>query len=429
MLEEVSNTAGYVETLEKEVESTKKDLEIARERNEVLAKKGNTLRMRVARAPSQQTRAIDVAVEEAVAEVKDQMPAIVLKGKGGIIPENSRAMIRDMVAAGVPATAVNGTIHVIAKHQGLNVVGSVSPRSVSRNVLEGGVASEIQVAEELNKAEGMCTYYDVPDERVLIEWTGATMSGDGTTHRHGQYESRHVTIMDAATSKPVTLTLGIESAVNHTADKQTDGWKNIMQGFVDVANNRPSVRTGSDPLITTTRIAAKFTGVHSDHAQDQKKNAKNLEAWKKASDREVRGEEIMKSLPSEELLPMLCDAVNSEVTAIGGREVWDALPQQEMEAHAVRAYQKVCAAVGQKAYEAMTQEDKDQADLFITAGCCMHKDLNTVKGGNERMMGMWKREGLTPPLVLPNRDNAVACRPQHRRRPKCMPKRFRRQAG
>ncbi|KAH8094872.1 hypothetical protein BXZ70DRAFT_1009820 [Cristinia sonorae] len=40
----------------------------------------------------------------------------------------------------------------------------------------------------------------------------------------------------------------------------------------------------------------------------------------------------------------------------------------------------------------------------------MHKDLNAVKGGNEAMMRMWKENGWTGPVALPNRDNAVALR-------------------
>lgn len=37
----------------------------------------------------------------------------------------------------------------------------------------------------------------------------------------------------------------------------------------------------------------------------------------------------------------------------------------------------------------------------------MHKDLNSVKGGDKAMQNMWKEEGLTPPILLANKDNAA----------------------
>ena len=37
---------------------------------------------------------------------------------------------------------------------------------------------------------------------------------------------------------------------------------------------------------------------------------------------------------------------------------------------------------GQEAFDALTEEEKVEVDFFIRAGCCTHKELNSVKGGN-----------------------------------------------
>ena len=48
------------------------------------------------------------------------------------------------------------------------------------------------------------------------------------------------------------------------------------------------------------------------------------------------------------------------------------------------------------------------ANLFIWAGCCMHKELNAIKIGDTSMGEFWREENLTPPMKLMNKDNARA---------------------
>jgi hypothetical protein len=63
---------------------------------------------------------------------------------------------------------------------------------------------------------------------------------------------------------------------------------------------------------------------------------------------------------------------------------------------------------GQEAYDKLTDEQKREADFFIWAGCCMHKDLNAHKGGNTQLMLYWPKNNLVGPIVLMNKDNAAA---------------------
>ncbi|KAF8572907.1 hypothetical protein K439DRAFT_1625448 [Ramaria rubella] len=52
--------------------------------------------------------------------------------------------------------------------------------------------------------------------------------------------------------------------------------------------------------------------------------------------------------------------------------------------------------------------EKEVIDWFVCCGCCMHKELNTVKGGNSQMMKWWDKNGIPGPIKLMNQDNAAA---------------------
>lgn len=58
----------------------------------------------------------------------------------------------------------------------------------------------------------------------------------------------------------------------------------------------------------------------------------------------------------------------------------------------------------------LSPEDRRSADLFIWGGCCMHKDLNSFKGGNAEMMLEWAKLGIPGPILLANKHNAAILR-------------------
>jgi hypothetical protein len=58
-----------------------------------------------------------------------------------------------------------------------------------------------------------------------------------------------------------------------------------------------------------------------------------------------------------------------------------------------------------EAYDSLNPADCQTLDLFIWGGCCMHKDLNSFKGGNTEMMPEWKKLGLVGPILLANKNN------------------------
>ena len=64
--------------------------------------------------------------------------------------------------------------------------------------------------------------------------------------------------------------------------------------------------------------------------------------------------------------------------------------------------------LGEQAYQALSDDKKWLADLFIWSGCGMHKDLNAVKGGCTRMATVWLMNGVELPISLLNKDKSAA---------------------
>ncbi len=64
--------------------------------------------------------------------------------------------------------------------------------------------------------------------------------------------------------------------------------------------------------------------------------------------------------------------------------------------------------LGQKEFDKLLEKEKRYIDLFLWAGCCMHKDMNAFKGGCFEMGSFWVEQGLLRPLKLFNCDNAAA---------------------
>jgi hypothetical protein len=64
--------------------------------------------------------------------------------------------------------------------------------------------------------------------------------------------------------------------------------------------------------------------------------------------------------------------------------------------------------LGEDWFNALTPVEQRYASLFIWGGCCMHKEMNSVKGGNAQMIAWWLENNLEGPMKLYNRDNSAA---------------------
>src|ERR1700730_11499279 len=87
--------------------------------------------------------------------------------------------------------------------------------------------SDLQLAQEILKAEGL------------------TMSSDGTTHKHVNFESRHIHLKlpaydledNGETHK--SCLVGVDSATDHSSETQLEGWKTKINDLLELYNQSP----------------------------------------------------------------------------------------------------------------------------------------------------------------------------------------------
>ncbi|KAK0421689.1 hypothetical protein EV421DRAFT_1894230 [Armillaria borealis] len=120
---------------------------------------------------------------------------------------------------------------------------------------------------------------------------------------------------------------------------------------------------------------------------DQKKDHALLCAWKgDVRNQQLREKHIAK-LPVDELIILLMAEKEKKIDELGGIAVWENLIPVDQLCHDKEILLDLSHELG--------------------GGCCMHKDLNTVKGGDKAMSEFWKNSDLTPPVLLANKDNAA----------------------
>ncbi|KIJ34068.1 hypothetical protein M422DRAFT_263860 [Sphaerobolus stellatus SS14] len=92
----------------------------------------------------------------------------------------------------------------------------------------------------------------------------------------------------------------------------------------------------------------------------------------------------------------------------GSHEAWNTLlPDAKAELHST-AYLEVCEELGETEFQNLSLHERELASFFAWAGFCMHKELNTVKGGYTAMSKHWEMIGIDGPIMLPNKDAAAA---------------------
>ena len=72
----------------------------------------------------------------------------------GVYSPQARELARTLVSAGCSREYVDNVIRAVCKNAGVTVQGKMSRRTVSRAILEGGVAAKIQIGHELAQADG-----------------------------------------------------------------------------------------------------------------------------------------------------------------------------------------------------------------------------------------------------------------------------------
>ncbi|KAJ3765715.1 hypothetical protein FB446DRAFT_794779 [Lentinula raphanica] len=278
-------------------------------------------------------------------------------------------------------------IHAVGKALGIDIVDDISDRTTRRVVRSAGIASRLQVVDAIERSPSV------------------SISGDGTSHKNLNYESRHTAVIDPLTGKKSIFFLGIALAPDHTSEEQLNGWTTMVHEMYQSYQATPEGQSNS---LTEHDFYKKVLGMIMDHAADQKKLAALFVELKKSMDREEQGERAIKNLAPEALIQTITEYNIAKIRVAGGPTAWDALPNEEKARQNESTYHSVLRHYGEQDFQSLSSEQQAEADFFIWCGCCMHKDLNAHKGATARMAEYWEENNKVPPMILMNKDNDAA---------------------
>ncbi|CDO76930.1 hypothetical protein BN946_scf185006.g12 [Trametes cinnabarina] len=230
-------------------------------------------------------------------------------------------------------------------------------------------------------------------------------SGDATTNRCINYEARHLHLRHAL-GGVVTRILGVESSADHTSKTQVGGWVSRLKELVQTFNRSP-LACREQKALSIEDCAVKLTGMGGDHAADQIKTHGLLACWKKEMTYRYLARNHLEGQFSDVALErLITDASAAAVAASGGLAIWTMLSSEAQTAAYVDQFNNATMELGRTLYERLPTEERRPLDLFMRLGCAMHKDLNSVKGGNSTMTAVWAGLHTAPPVLLANKENA-----------------------
>ncbi|KAG1805341.1 uncharacterized protein BJ212DRAFT_1486459 [Suillus subaureus] len=199
-------------------------------------------------------------------------------------------------------------------------------------------------------------------------------------------------------------------SASHTSETQVEGWTETISDISTVFNNSPLAYC-SHEILDLTGFLRKLKGMNGDHASDVKKTRRLIEQWKHESIRISLGHEAIIEMSSEDLKPLLDDAKSSKVAKLGGHNSWISLSAEDHQWHWSQIMDMLALWLGTECFDQLPAEIQREHDLFFFGGCSMHKELNTVKGGNTAMMAVWdSKESSDRPVLLANKDNDATIR-------------------
>ena len=326
----------------------------------------------------------------------------------GVYTRQARAMARYLASVGTAEKKIGETIKTIGEMIGVEVDRVMDSRTVGRAILESGVAAELQLAYEMAKSDSK--HHSVP--RKIYYRPGETLeltySSDSTSHKHIEYESRTIAVQVIDYTKPdaapewKSRSLGIGTSTNHASQTQVDGLRERLEGIAKIFNESPLAKR-ENIIFKVDDFAYKLIGTSGDHAADQKKSHAILKEWKLDVILQRLGEEALFNMSVTRVVALLLPLKAKQVENMGGYDVWNTLCEEER----AKADIEIIREVGRQVLAGLSEKDRQQLTLFIRTGCCMHKDLNTVKGGDKAMQSFWKEEDKTPPILLAKKDNAA----------------------
>ncbi|KIJ10655.1 hypothetical protein PAXINDRAFT_157563 [Paxillus involutus ATCC 200175] len=158
-----------------------------------------------------------------------------------------------------------------------------------------------------------------------------------------------------------------------------EGWKEKVQTLTSLYNESPFSQRNAMELLPLD-VTDKLKGVSGDHSSDQLKSFRGLSDWKM--------ENIYTRLGS----PKLHHAPPNPV-------IDKSIPQSPSPAQPPADSDAIIQSYGKQAFDVLPNAEQRALNLIIWAGCCMHKELNAVKGGAAEMAACWEKNA--------NKDNAA----------------------
>ena len=237
------------------------------------------------------------------------------------------------------------------------------------------------------------------------------LAGDGTQHKHIE-QAAHMAYYkapsytdDATAVKNVHRFLGVSTPADHKAQTQLNEWVNTIRDLCILFNASPA---GHSNPIDVDEVWAKLRGYMSDHAADQISLGELLKKFTAVCKQRVRGKQAILDISTVSLLSIVSEFCDDKISSVGGIESWNKLLKDRKDEWDAKAYHQIILRLGEDAYLDLSPEERRLVNLFIHAGCCMHKELNSCSGGNKSMTAWWLSAGLTGPIKLMNRDNSAA---------------------
>ncbi|KAL1730128.1 hypothetical protein EV714DRAFT_236919 [Schizophyllum commune] len=315
----------------------------------------------------------------------------------GAYTEQARVLIRELIRAGCSEKKAGSLIVEFGRLLGVRELARLhipSARSTQRFVAEGGVAADVQTGMmvALNKE--------------------ITSSSDSTSFRHQNLESRFLALKpineDGELSDEAVLhALGVGATVDHSSEASLDDYLACLSHKLDVFNRSPiAKRRGL--FASLQKFALAYQGTNGDHANDVKKDNKDLREFKLNMTIEYLGSERLKLLSPQDLVLAIIPFARAAVQDVGGSEAWAQLNGEERAAGNLAMMEALARSIGRKILDEMREGERKKLTRWLWAGCCMHKELNSVKGGDEAMRAYYEKHRNVPrPVLLANKDNAA----------------------
>ena len=104
-----------------------------------------------------------------------------------------------------------------------------------------------------------------------------------------------------------------------------------------------------------------------------------------------------------EILPSISKANEKKIANVGGAGAWDGLSAMEQKELNAETHHNLCIDLSKKAFAGFNIEEQQEIDFLVWAGCCMHKEMNSVKGRYTAMGAWWIETDLPGPIKLMNK--------------------------